>query len=63
MPESWDDMVQSELCEEWLHIRLPRRASYSGLSADRQTLEVFVIVKVLFRIPPQLVIVEIRKQD
>ena len=40
-----------------------RRASGSALSADRQTLDldVFVIVKVLFRIPQQLIIVKIRK--
>ena len=31
-------------------VRLPRRASGSASSADRQTLDVFVIVKVLFRI-------------
>ena len=42
-------------------LRLPRRTSGSALSADRQTLDVFVIVKVLFRIPQQLVIVKIRK--
>ena len=41
--------------------RLPRRTSGSALSADRQTLDVFVIVKVLFRIPQQLIIVKIRK--
>ena len=42
-----------------------RRASGSALSADRQTLDldVFVIVKVLFRILQQLIIVKIRKQD
>ena len=42
-----------------------RRASGSALSADRQTLDldVFVIVKVLFWIPQQLIIVKIRKQD
>ena len=33
----------------------------SALSADRPTLDVFVIVKLLFRIPQQLIIVEIRK--
>ena len=33
----------------------------SALSADRRTLDVFVIVKLLFRIPQQLIIVEIRK--
>ena len=42
-------------------LRLPRRASGSALSADCQTLDVFVIVKVLFRIPQQLIIVKIRK--
>ena len=40
-----------------------RRASGSAMSADCQTLDVFVIVKVLFRIPQQLIIVKIRKQD
>ena len=44
-------------------LRLPRRTSGSALSADCQTLDVFVIVKVLFRIPQQLIIVKIRKQD
>ena len=34
-------------------LRLPRRTSGSALSADCQTLDVFVIVKVLFRIPQQ----------
>ena len=66
MPECWDDMVQCELCEEWLHmsckgLRLAQRASGSALSADRQTLDVFVTFKVLFRIPQQLIIVKIRK--
>ena len=66
MLECWDDVVQYELCGEWLHmscegLRLPRWASGSTLSADRQTLDVFVIVKVLFRIPQQLIIVKIRK--
>ena len=42
-------------------LRLPRRASGSALSADCRTLDVFVIVKVLFRIPQQLIIVRIRK--
>ena len=42
-------------------LRPPRRASGSALSADCQTLYVFVIVKVLFRIPQQLIIVKIRK--
>ena len=42
-------------------LRLPRRTSGSALSADCQTLDVFVIVKVLFRIPQQLIIVKIRK--
>ena len=37
-------------------LRLPRRASGSALSADRQTLNVLIIVKVLFRIPRQLII-------
>ena len=41
-------------------LRPPRRASGSVLSADRQTLDVFVIVKALFRIPRQSLIVEIR---
>ena len=53
MPKCSDYMVQCELCEEWLHM------SCEGLSADRQTLIVFVIVKVLFRIPRQLIIVKI----
>ena len=44
-------------------LRLPRRTSGSALSADCQTLDVFVIVKVLFRIPQQLIIVKIRKYD
>ena len=66
MPKCWDNMVQCKLCKEWLQmaardLRLPRRASGSVLSADRQTLDVFVIVKVLFGIPQQLIIVEIRK--
>ena len=43
------------------NLRLPRRTSGSVLSADCQTLDVFVIVKVLFRIPQQLIIVKIRK--
>ena len=43
-------------------LRLPRRASGSALSADRQTLDVFVIVKVLFWIPRQLIIVKIRNE-
>ena len=42
-------------------LRLPRRTSGSSLSADCQTLDVFLIVKVLFRIPQQLIIVKIRK--
>ena len=68
MPESWDDMVQCELCEERLHMncegfKTARKASGSALSADRQTLDVFVVVKVLFRIPQQLIIVKIRKED
>ena len=42
-------------------LRLPRRASGSALSTDRQTLNVFVIVKVLFRIPQRLIFVKIRK--
>ena len=42
-------------------LRLPRRTSGSALSADCQTLDVFVIVKVLFRIPQQLIIAKIRK--
>ena len=42
-------------------LRLPRRTSGFALSADCQTLDVFVIVKVLFRIPQQLIIVKIRK--
>ena len=42
-------------------LRLPRRMSGSPLSADCRTLDVFVIVKVLFRIPQQLIIVKIRK--
>ena len=41
-------------------LRLPRRASSSALSADCQTLDVFVIFKVLFRIPQQLMIVQNR---
>ena len=43
------------------YLRLPRRASGSALSADRQTLNDFVIVKVLFRIPQQLIIIKIWK--
>ena len=42
-------------------LRLPRRTSGFALSADCQTLDVFVIVKVLLRIPQQLIIVKIRK--
>ena len=42
-------------------IRLPWRASGSALSADRPALDVFVIFKVLFRIPQRLISVEIRK--
>ena len=65
MPECWDDMVQCELCEEGLHMSCEgfktRRASGSALSADRQTQDVFIIVKVLFWIPQQLIIVKIRK--
>ena len=57
MPVCWDDMVQCELCEETLHMS----CEGSALSADCQTLDVFVIVKVLFRIPQQLIIVKIRK--
>ena len=41
------------------YLRLPRWASGSALSADRQTLNDFVIVKVLFRIPQQLIIIKI----
>ena len=69
MSECLDDMVQCELCEECLHISCegfktaPEGASSSALSADRQTLDVFVIVKVLLRIPQQLIIVTIRKQN
>ena len=37
-------------------LRLTRKASGSALSADRQTRDVFVTVKVLFWIPQQLVI-------
>ena len=44
-----------------MDLRLPRRESGSALSADHQTLNVFVIVKVLFRIPQLLIIVKIRK--
>ena len=40
-------------------LRLPLRTSGSALSADRQTLDVFVTVKVLFRISQQLIIVKI----
>ena len=42
-------------------LRLSRRTSGSALSADCQTQDVFVIVKVLFRMPQQLIIVKIRK--
>ena len=42
-------------------LRLPRRMSGFVLSANCQTLDVFVIVKVLFRILQQLIIVKIRK--
>ena len=44
-------------------LRLLRRASGSALSVDRQTLDVFVIVKVLFWISQQLIIVKIWKLD
>ena len=40
-------------------LRLLRRASGSVSSADRQTLDIFVIVN--DRIPQQLIIVKIRK--
>ena len=64
MPKCSDYMVQCELCEEWLHM------SCEGLKAAPEgewlctvcrppTLNVFVIVKVLFRIPRQLIIVKI----
>ena len=43
------------------YLRLPRRARGSALSVDRQTLDVFVTVKVLFRIPQRLLIVKIRE--
>ena len=55
MSECLDDMAQCKLCEEWFHISCegfktaPEGASNSALSADLQTLDVFVIVKVLFR--------------
>ena len=68
MPECWEDMVQCESCEEWLHISCEGFKTASEgewlciiLSVDRQTLDVFVIVKVLFWIPQQLIIVKIRK--
>ena len=62
MPECWDEMVQCELCEEWLHMSCEGfETAPEDESADRQTLHVFVIVKVLFRIPQQLIIVKIRK--
>ena len=58
-------MVQWELCEEWLQMSREgfktAREGGSALSEDRQTLDVFVIVKLLFRIPQQLIIVKIRK--
>ena len=42
MPECWDEVVQCELCEEWLHMscegfKTAPRASGSALSADCQT--------------------------
>ena len=43
----------------YTYLRMPRRASGSALSADRQTLKDFIIVKVLFRISQQLIIVKI----
>ena len=43
-------------------LRPPRRASGSALSVDHQTLDVFVIVKVLFRIPQQLIIVNLENK-
>ena len=55
MPECWDDMVQCELCEEWLHM------SYEGFKTAPGTLNVFVIVMMLFRIPQRLIFVKIRK--
>ena len=48
-------------CYSARDLRLPRRTSGFALSADCQTLDVFVIVKVLFRILQQLIIVKIRK--
>ena len=56
MPKCWDDMEQCELRERWLHmsckgLKTDPEASGSALSADRQTRDVFVTVKVLFWIP------------
>ena len=57
-------VYDSSSSEEWLDLscevlKLPRRASGSVMFADRQTLNDFVIFKVLFRIPQRLIIVKI----
>ena len=56
-------VYDSSSSKEWLDLscellKLPRRASGSLMSIDRQTLNDFVIVKVLFRIPQRLIIVK-----
>ena len=53
---AWYSASCARNCYTWAarDLRLPRRVSGSALSADRHTLDVFVIVKVLFRIPQQL---------
>ena len=57
-------VYDSSSSEEWLDLscevlKLPRRASGSALSADCQTLNGFLFVKVLFPIPQRLIIVKI----
>ena len=56
-------VYDSSSSKEWLDLscellKLPRRASGSVMSTDRQTLNDFVIVKVLFQIPQLLIIVK-----
>ena len=53
-------LEHTDKCYIFFHI-VAKMTSGSALSADCQTLDVFVIVKVLFRIPQQLIIVKIRK--
>ena len=68
MSECWDDMVQCESCEEWLRMSCEGFKTASEgewlcivcRSPDSRRLR---IVKVLFWIPQQLIIVKIRKLD